>query len=204
MFIPENAQWLDLEPFLGVANRITALYVFQPGIDVGPLCGFSALTELIIQPGRARTVDLDLDAVPALRTLSTCRPTRFSGGAESGLRDLHVERPSLDALEVLAQLPRLERLKIYGAFPEYAPASLRVLDIAAASAPARVSPLPRLEELHLTKVTDLADLSLFAESERLRKLVVEDVPSFRSYAPFHDSQLRPILIGDVPLRAQAT
>lgn len=74
MVIPENAQWLDLEPFLGVANRITALYVFQPGIDVGPLSGFSALTELIIQPGRARTVDLDLDAVPAWVPQLSCEP----------------------------------------------------------------------------------------------------------------------------------
>lgn len=145
MVIPENAQCLDLEPFLGVANRITVLYVFQPGIDVGPLRGFSALTELIIQPGRAKTVDLDLDAVPALRTLSTCRPTRFSGGAESGLRDLHVERPSLDALEILVQLPRLERLKIYGAFPQHAPTSLRCGSVGPrppqpASQPGRVAP----------------------------------------------------------------
>lgn len=202
--IPEDARWPDLEPFLGVADRITALYVFQSQINVGPLTGFRKLTELVIRPGKGRPVDLDLDTLPALTTLSTSRPTRFNGGTQSGLRDLHVERPIPDALAILAQLPRLARLKVYGAFPEDMPPSLRVLDIAGAPAPARVSPLPEVEELHLTKVTGLADLSLFADSQRLRKVVVEDVPTFSSVSPFHDSELQAILIGDVPLRAQPT
>ena len=202
--IPEDAQWPDLEPFLAVADRITALYVFQSQIHVSPLTGFRKLTELVIQPGRGRPVDLDLDILPALTALSTSRPTRFNGGTRSGLRDLHIQRPTLDALGILAQLPCLERLKVYGAFPEDMPRSLRVLDIAGAPAPSRVSSLPEVEELHLTKVTGLADLSLFADSQRLRKVVVEDVPTFSSVSPFHGSQLRAILIGDVPLRAQVT
>lgn len=202
--IPEDGQWVDLAPFMGVADRITTLYVFQRGIQVGPLTGFPNLTELVIQPGGPRIVDLDLDTLPALQILSTSRPTRFSGGSQSGLRDLAVERPRADALATFARLPRLERLKVYGAFPTDLPASLRVLDIAGAPAPARVSPLPALEELHLTKVTGLADLSLFAGSQRLRKVVVQDVPSFGSCVPFHAGQLRLILIGDVPLRAHPT
>lgn len=197
--IPADAQWADLEPLLGVADRIMALYVFQPRIRINPLTGFHQLAELVVQPGTPN-VDLDLDSLPALRTLSISRPTRLHGGTRSRLRDVDVERPSADMLGVLAQLPRLERLKVYGAFPVRMPPSLRVLDLSGAPAPSWVDPLPALVELHLNRIMGLTDLSLFAESTRLSRLVVEDVPTFGSCAPFDDGRLRTTFIGEVPLR----
>lgn len=117
-----------------------------------------------------------------------------------GLEVLDLEHPHPDVLAVLPRLSRLHRLKSYGPFASELPASVRVLDVTGARAPDRLSALPLLRELELTRISGLSNLAVLADSRDLARLVVEDVPGFTSTHPFEDGTLETLLAGDVPLR----
>ncbi|MFN2318302.1 MAG: hypothetical protein ABR500_01290 [Dermatophilaceae bacterium] len=199
MVIPVEGTWSSLEAFAPVADLVRVLYVFQGDLVPTPMNDFATLATLVIQPG-VGDFTLDLVDLPKLSELSLCRRARLAVPQGCGLEVLHLERPHPDVLAVLPRLPRLHRLKIYGAFPRELPASLRVFDVAGARAPDRLSALPLLRELELTRITGLSNLAIVADSRDLARVVVEDVPGFTSMHPFEGGALETLLIGDVPLR----
>lgn len=199
MVIPEDGTWPDLGSFAPIADLVRCLYLFQGDLVPAPMQAFRNLTRLVIQPG-AGGFTLDLADLPSLVELSLCRRANLAVPAQCQLQQLDLERPHPAVVEVLPQLSRLRRLKIYGAFPSELPASLQVLDIAGARAPEHLTPLPLLRVLQLSRITGISDLRLVAGSRDLSRLIIEDVPGLASLDPFNDTALETLLIGDIPLR----
>ena len=150
---------------------------------------------------------LDLERLPHLERLALHGGVKVNWGkGGQQLRELTIESPPQEWAAHIESLPRLESLGLARSkfVPHSFAGAITELDLSMMKWPPGVSAVRGLEELvtlELTSVRGITDLSPFAETRGLAKVVIEDCPHFTSLKGAKvnpDAQV--FLIGRTPAR----